>query len=81
MSLASDWYAARLAAKQQSRHPALAADTRRYLQNFLKKKNYAEEAERLGIKARLKSAWENHHAAKSPEYLSLLKGTIGLQPL
>ncbi len=78
--LASDWYAGRLATKQNydvrlwQRHAT-------YLQNFLKKESYAEEAERLGIKARLKSAWDNYHVAKSPAYLSSLKGTIGLQPL
>ncbi len=78
--LASEWYAGRLAAKQ--RHDVrLWRGHATYLQEFLKKQNYAEEAERLGIKARLDLAWENYHAAKSPEYLSRLRGTIGLQPL
>ena len=78
--LASDWYAARLSAKQEhdvqlwQRH----AD---YLQSFLKKKNYAEEAKRLGIAARLEAAWDTYHKAKTPAYLAELKGTIGLQPL
>jgi hypothetical protein len=52
-----------------------------YLQSFLKKKNYTEEAIRLNIEARLESAWDTYHRAKSPEYLESLKGTIGLQPL
>ena len=78
--LASDWYAARLAAKQ-AHDVQLWRDHATYLQNFLKKKNYAEEAKRLGIPAKLEAAWDTYHNAKSPEYLSSLKGTIGLQPL
>jgi hypothetical protein len=78
--LSSDWYAARLAAKQEQ-ETRLWREHANYLQNFLKKKNYAEEAQRLGIPARLETAWEMYHKAKSPEYLAELKGTIGLQPL
>ena len=78
--IASDWYAARLAAKQQ--HDArLWRSHATYLQNFLKKKNYQEEAGRLGIASKLDSAWEMYHKAKSPDYLAGLQGTIGLQPL
>jgi hypothetical protein len=29
----------------------------------------------------LDSAWAAYHAAKSPEFIGRLKGTIGLQPL
>jgi hypothetical protein len=78
--VASDWYGARLAAKQRHderlwyRHAV-------YLENFLKKKNYGEEAKRLGLAARLESAWETYHKVKSPDYLGSLQGTIGLQPL
>jgi len=78
--LASDWYAARLAAKQ-SHDVQLWRRHATYLQDFLKKQNYADEAVRLGIKTKLEAAWERYHAAKSPEYLLRLKGTIGLQPL
>jgi hypothetical protein len=78
--MASDWYAARLAAKQEH-DIRLWRDHANYLQNFLKKKNYVEEARRLGIPARLEAAWETYHKVKSPEYLAQLKGTIGLQPL
>ncbi|HEY3860383.1 MAG TPA: hypothetical protein VGO59_00725 [Verrucomicrobiae bacterium] len=76
----SSWYARRLEAKQKHgiklwrRHAA-------YLENFLKKKNYAEEAERLGIAAKLESAWDMYHRVKSAEYLASLQGTIGTQPL
>ena len=78
--IASDWYAARLAAKQEhdihlwKRHAT-------YLQNFLKKKNYEEEAKRLGLAAKLETAWATYHQVKSPEYLGGLQGTIGLHPL
>jgi phosphoenolpyruvate carboxykinase (diphosphate) len=78
--LASDWYAARLEAKQ--RHDIrLWHNHATYLTNFLKKKNYSEEAERLGVKTKLESAWAAYHAVKSPEFITRLKGTIGLQPL
>jgi hypothetical protein len=78
--LASDWYAARLAAKQEF-DVALWRNHATYLQNFLKKKNYADEAQRLQIPARLESAWDTYHKVKSPAYLADLKGTIGRQPL
>ena len=74
------WPLARLAAKQEH-DIRLWRDHANYLQNFLKKKNYAEEAKRLGIPARLEAAWDTYHKAKSPGYLAELKGTIGLQPL
>lgn len=78
--VASDWYARRLEAKQDHdiklwrRHAT-------YLENFLKKKNYADEAARLGIPAKLESAWNMYHRVKTGEYLATLQGTIGLQPL
>ncbi|MDB6064555.1 MAG: hypothetical protein JWR26_763 [Pedosphaera sp.] len=78
--LASDWYAARLEAKQQH-DIRLWHNHATYLTNFLKKKNYSEEAERLGAKIKLESAWAAYHAVKSPEFITRLKGTIGLQPL
>jgi hypothetical protein len=78
--LASDWYAGRLEAKQ--RHDLqLWRNHAAYLENFLKKKNYAEEAQRLAIAKKLEAAWETYHKVKSPEYLAGLNGTIGLQPL
>jgi hypothetical protein len=78
--MASAWYARRLEAKQKldislwRRHAT-------YLENFLKKKNYADEAARLGIPAKLESAWQRYHKVKTGEYLASLQGTIGLQPL
>jgi hypothetical protein len=78
--LASDWYAARLAAKQEH-DIGLWRQHANYLQNFLKKKNYAEVAKQLGIPARLEAVWDTYHKVKAPAYLAELKGTIGLQPL
>jgi hypothetical protein len=78
--IASDWYAARLAAKQQHDLRLWHAHAT-YLQNFLKKKNYQEEAKRLGIAAKLEAAWETYHKVKSPGYIAGLQGTIGLQPI
>jgi hypothetical protein len=78
--LASDWYAERLAAKQH-RDLSLWHSHATYLQSFLEKEHYAAEAERLGIQKRLDLAWDTYHAAKSPDYLAKLSGTIGLQPL
>ncbi|HEY3855065.1 MAG TPA: hypothetical protein VGO67_11770 [Verrucomicrobiae bacterium] len=76
----SDWYAARLAAKQ--RHDLqLWRNHATYLENFLKKKNYVEEAKRLGIAQKLETAWDTYHRVKSPDYLASLNGTIGVQPL
>ena len=78
--MGSEWYAARLAAKQQY-DMRLWHKHATYLQNFLKKKHYEEEARRLGIAARLDSAWETYHRVKTLDYLVGLRGTIGLQPL
>jgi hypothetical protein len=76
----SAWYQRRLEAKQ--RHDIkLWRMHAAYLENFLKKKNYAEEAQRLGIPARLDAAWAMYHKVKTGEHLASLQGAIGLQPL
>lgn len=77
--LDSEWYGARLAARQKIEMQQWYR-TARYLEAFLAKPNYAEEAVRHGVKARLDEAWEGYHKAKSPEYLSVLKGTLGAEP-
>jgi hypothetical protein len=41
----------------------------------------AEEAQRLGIPAKLESAWKMCHKVKTGEYLASLQGNLGLQPL
>ena len=77
--LDSDWYAARLEAKQQ-------VDTRLwqrhidYLGQFLTKSNYADEAERLSINDRLASARKTLAAAKKKTHLKQLHGTLGTDP-
>ena len=78
--MASDWYAARLAAKQEH-DVRLWRDHANYLQNFLKKKNYVDEAKRLGIAGKLDDAWAMYHKVKAPAYVEELKGSIGLQPI
>ena len=78
--LSSDWYAARLAAKQTAdqklwkRHVAT-------LEKFLTRANYSEEAERLGIEDRLRRARLELERVKSPIYMKELRGTLGRQPL
>jgi hypothetical protein len=78
--MSSDWYARRLSAKQRQETQLWRLHLS-YLENFLKKKNYAEEAARLGVAAKLEKARKTLDAVKSPAYLESLKGTIGLQPL
>jgi hypothetical protein len=78
--LASDWYAARLEARQ-------AIDLRfwknaaRHLEAFLGKPNYSDEAARLGIAGRLERARKTLDEIRSPDHIQRLRGTIGLQPL
>ncbi|HWD19333.1 MAG TPA: hypothetical protein VHB20_08630 [Verrucomicrobiae bacterium] len=78
--LASDWYAARLAAKQKidrqlwRRH----AD---YLERFLKRTTHADVATRLNIPAQLVKARQMLAAIEAPAYLEKLRGTIGAEPL
>jgi hypothetical protein len=78
--LASDWYAARLKAKQEvdrklwRRH----AD---YLHKFLKRGSHADEAARLGIAERWDYARKMLEQIESPEYLEKLKGTLGAEPI
>jgi hypothetical protein len=78
--LASDWYVARLKAKQEvdcqlwRRHA-------NYLTRFLKRTTYAEEARRLGIDQRLSNAKAKLSQALSSSYLESLQGTIGAEPV
>ena len=75
----SDWYVERLRTKQQvdcrlwQRHIG-------YLQSFLKKSNYAEEAARLEIASRLARAEKSLAETKKPGYLKKLHGTLGADP-
>jgi phosphoenolpyruvate carboxykinase (diphosphate) len=78
--LASDWYADRLKAKHEvdvrlwRRHVA-------YLESFLNKHNYADEAARLGIAERLQHARQHLNRVSDAGYAHSLVGTIGVQPL
>ena len=78
--LASDWYAARLKARQSvdiklwRRH----AD---YLDKFLKRTSHADEAARLGIAGRWEQARKTLARVEAADYVRELIGTIGAEPL
>jgi len=77
--LASDWYRARLAAKQTvemalwKRHVA-------YLDAFLLRVTHRSEAERLQISQRRDFAAAELARVSAPKYLESLVGTIGTDP-
>ena len=77
--LSSSWYEDRLKAKQRidlllgQRHLV-------YVERFLAKPNYADEAIRLGIRDRRHQARQFLERVKSPAYLDHLRGTIGAEP-
>jgi hypothetical protein len=77
--LSSDWYEARLKAKQQA-DVQLWQRHVRYLQAFLTKSSYAEEAERLGITQRLAEAKETLVSVGKSSYLKKLTGSLGTDP-
>jgi hypothetical protein len=77
--LASDWYRARLEA-QQTVDAQLWASRARYLEKFLTLGNYADVAARLDIRGRLAKAIEATRAARAPESLARLRGTLGAEP-
>jgi len=78
--LGSKWYAERLTAKQGidqhlwQRHVD-------YLERFVKKTGYADEAARLGISARLARARKTLEEVGSSAYLESLRGTLGAEPM
>jgi phosphoenolpyruvate carboxykinase (diphosphate) len=78
--LSSDWYAARLAAKQSADQKLWQRHVTT-LDKFLARANYAEEAQRLGIEDRLRRARLELERVKSPIYMKELRGTLGRQPL
>ncbi len=77
--LASDWYRGRLEA-QRTIDTHLAESHARYLEKFLTRPNYADVAARLDIKGRLAQVVAAIHAARSPDYLQKLAGTLGAEP-
>ena len=78
--LNSDWYAARLVARQSvevqlwRRHVS-------YLERFLKRVSHAEEAARLGITKRLEQARKSLEQAETPSFPKTLFGSLGAEPI
>ena len=78
--LASAWYAARLTARQKIAR-ALWKRHVECLNQFLRRPNYTDVAERLHIAERLTAARKTLETVESPEYLKTLAGTMGAEPI
>lgn len=78
--LGSDWYAARLKAKQEVDRK-LWRQHAEYLDKFLKRPSHASEAERLGIAGRLAQARVTLETVEAAAYLGKLSGTLGAEPV
>jgi len=78
--LGSDWYAARLVAKQKVDRRLWRRHVD-YLERFLKRTNYADEAARLGLAQRLEQARKTLTEVEQPGYCQSLVGTIGAEPI
>jgi len=78
--LSSDWYAARLTAKQKVDRKLWRRHID-YLDKFLRLTSHADEAERLGIAGQLSEARIALQKVESPAYLESLRGTIGAEPI
>jgi hypothetical protein len=78
--LASDWYAARLAAKKKVDRNLWHQHVE-YLDKFLKRASHADEAARLGIADRLTRARKTLKEVESPDYEAALRGTLGAEPI
>jgi hypothetical protein len=77
--LASTWYKKRLQA--QSEIDSLSWDEQaKYLQNYLSKPNYADVAQRLDVPGKLARVRAAALAAKTPQYIERLNGTLGAEP-
>src|SRR5579859_7252453 len=70
--LASDWYTQRLAARQQQ-EAALWERHVAALEGFPNRTGYAQEAQRLGIQARLAHARTTLAEIQSPDYAARLR--------
>jgi hypothetical protein len=77
---ASDWYLARLAAKQKS-DLQLWRRHLEYLGHFMKRASHADEAARLKIGDRLFRARKTLEEVEMPAYLEKLRGTLGAEPI
>jgi hypothetical protein len=78
--LASDWYAARLKAKQKVDR-ALAKRHVEYLNSFLRKPSHEDVAENLKIGERLTRSRKILEHVESSDYLKSLSGTLGAEPV
>jgi phosphoenolpyruvate carboxykinase (diphosphate) len=78
--LASDWYDARLKAKQQA-DVALWTRHRATLHAYVHDPANGDTTRRLALAARLETAREWVACASAPGYLKSLRGTLGRQPL
>jgi hypothetical protein len=78
--LASDWYAARLAAKQNVDRRLWKRHVE-YLNAFLRKPSHEDVAANLGVAERLTRARKMLEEVESPAYLEKLSGTIGAEPV
>jgi hypothetical protein len=78
--LASDWYAARLKAKQAVDRKLWKRHVD-YLDKFSKRASHADEAVRLGIPHRLARARKRLEDTESATYLETLAGTLGAEPV
>ncbi|HEY4416866.1 MAG TPA: hypothetical protein VGO57_14340 [Verrucomicrobiae bacterium] len=78
--LASDWYAARLKAKQNIDRQLWRRHVE-YLEKFLHKPSHADIAEKLAISERLAAAQKTLTHVGSAAYLAGLTGTLGAEPV
>jgi heterodisulfide reductase subunit B len=77
---ASDWYAARLAAKQKVDRTLWKRHVE-YLNSFMRRPSHVDIAENLGIGHRLVRARKTLEEVESPKYLEKLMGTLGAEPI
>ena len=78
--LASEWYARRLQAKQAVDRGLWRRHVE-YLDKFLKRGSHADEAQRLGIAARLAAARQMLVTVEAADYWQTLSGTLGAEPM
>jgi hypothetical protein len=78
--LASDWYGARLAAKQTVDRRLWRRHVE-YLERFLKLTSHTDEAARLLLPHRLVRARKFLEQVESPDHLKTLRGTLGAEPI
>jgi heterodisulfide reductase subunit B len=78
--MASDWYAARLAAKQKVDRKLWKRHVE-YLNHFLRRPSHEDIAVSLGVGDRLSRSRKILEEVESPDYLKKLSGTLGAEPI